>query len=120
MPAGASGSECWVKLVPVCITVLVYETDLRLAYQMRWVEGQCLWRGVAGGHGEVRGREGVHDLSVQDSEGDAGHGVFEVVLSGNTVVESAVGLEDGSEENPMARLQHLLLSDQLCRTGRNG
>lgn len=80
------------ELVPVGLAVLVDQSDLR-------------WEG-RGGHGGVRVRtrlvgfglllllvlsgESQDDVSVQDAERHAGHGVFEVVLRGEAVIEASV------------------------------
>lgn len=80
------------ELVPVGLAVLVDQSDLRR-------EGR-------GGHGGVRVRarpvsfgllvlfvssgESQDDVSIQDAQRHTGHGVFEVVLRGEAVVEARV------------------------------
>lgn len=80
------------ELVPVGLAVLVDQSDLRR-------EGR-------GGRGRLRERtrlvsfgllvllvlsgEGQDDVSVQDAQRHASHGVFEVVLRGEAVVEAGV------------------------------
>lgn len=95
------------ELVPVGLAVLVNQSDLR-------------WEG-RGGHGRLRVRarlvsvgllvlfvssgESQDDVSIQDAQRHTGHGVFEVVLSGEAVVESCVGLVERLQQDPVVGLQ---------------
>lgn len=80
------------ELVPVGLAVLVHQSDLG-------------WEGRGGRRGaHVRARlvgfglfvlfvasgESQDDVSVQDAQRHASHGVFEVVLGGEAVVEAGV------------------------------
>lgn len=117
-PAGAFGGQVEVELLPVGLTVLVDEADLRLGGELRW---QSLRRGrwvrVVMGvlvlRGAVRGGEGLHNLPVQDAEGHAGHRVLEVVLGGQAVVQPPVGMAQRLEQDAVTSLQHLSVSAQL-------
>lgn len=99
-------------LLPVGLAVLVYETYLRLRGQLEWarlVWGRQRWGlplllqlmvvlvvvGVVavvwwGLVRNVGSSQGLHNLAVQNAEGDAGNRVLEVVLSGQAVVEAGV------------------------------
>lgn len=98
-------------LLPVGLAVLVYETHLWLRGQLgraRLGWGRRRWGlpllvllmvlVVVGAVAMVRwglvrdvgGGQGLHDLAVQDAERDTGDRVFEVVFSGQAVVEAGV------------------------------
>lgn len=91
------------ELVPVGLAVLVDQSNLR-------------WEG-RGGRGRpsvailglfvlfVWRRESQDDVSVQDAQRHASHGVLEVVLRGEAVIEACVGLVEGLQEDPVVRLQ---------------
>lgn len=79
------------ELFPVGLAVLVNQSDL--GREGRGDEGRLrvmsrlasLWLLVL-----ILSGESQNDVSVQDAQRHAGHGVFEVVLSGEAVVEPRV------------------------------
>lgn len=117
-PVGAFCGKVGAELLPVGLTVLVDEADLRLGGELRW---QSLRRGrwvrVVMGvlvlRGGIQGGEGLHYLPVQDAEGHAGHRVLEVVLGGQAVVQPPVGMAQRLEQDAVTSLQHLSVSAQL-------
>lgn len=121
--AGAFGGQVGVELLPVGLTVLVDEADLRLGRELRGehVRRGRRRRGVVAMvvrilrllvRGRVRGSEGLYYLPVQDAEGHPSHGVFEVVLRGQAVVQPTVCVAQGLQQNTVARLQHFTISVQ--------
>ena len=117
LPVGAFCGKVGVELLPVGLTVLVDEAELRLGGELQWqslrqgrwvvvMEVLVLQRGIQGG-------EGLHYLPVQDAEGHADHRVLEVILSGQAVVQPPVSVAQRLEQDAMSCLQHLSVSAQL-------
>lgn len=124
-PVGAFCGKVGAELLPVGLTVLVDEADLRLGGELRgqvvrrgwWrrrvVVGVSVVMGVLVLRGGIQGGEGLHYLPVQDAEGHAGHRVLEVVLGGQAVVQPPVGMAQRLEQDAVTSLQHLSVSAQL-------
>jgi len=119
MPAvGALGGLAGAQLLQVGPAVLTDETDLGLGGR-----GGGLGRERPGGcRGGllvvVRSGERLHDLPVQDAQGDARHRVAVVVLGGLAVVEAGVGRHQPLKQHAVGRLQHPGLPVQLEEGGQ--
>lgn len=95
------------ELVPVGLAVLVNQSDLRwegpgghrrLQVQVRLVSFGLFVLFVPSG-------ESQDDVSIQDAQRHTSHGVFEVVLGGEAVVESCVWLVERLQQDPVVGLQ---------------
>lgn len=95
-----------VDLVPVGLAVLVDQSDLRwegCGADGRLRVSPCLagfWPLVL-----VLSGERQNDVSIQDAQSHTGHGVLEVVLGGETVVEPCVRLVERLQEDTLVGFQ---------------
>lgn len=124
----AFGFVWWaLYLLPVGLAVLVDETHFRLRVELerRWIglRGRGWGQKVVMGMGmvaavlwfyrDVRLSQRLHNLPVQDPQGDARHGVFEVVLGCQAVIKAGIRLGEGFQQDAMPGLQDLFVSTEL-------
>lgn len=115
-----------VRLLPVGLAVLVDERYLRLwvhlgrwghglgwGWRRRWVVLLVVLVMALGICRAVWSRQGLHNLAVKDAQCDTGHGVLEIVLCGQAVVEAGVWLAKRFQQDAVSRLQDIFITSEL-------
>lgn len=115
-----------VRLLPVGLAVLVDERHLglwvclawwgqglRWGWRRRWVMLLVVLVMALRIWGAVWSRKGLHNLTVENTQGHTGQRVLEVVLCGLAVVDTRVWLAKRFQQDAMSRLQDIFITTEL-------